>query len=74
MLVVGIILLIVSLAVERAVAIRSAKLVDAAGGDWAAKDVRYASEGGPPRWLSAVALAAYAGLAVGALLVVLAIL
>jgi hypothetical protein len=73
-LAVGIAVLVVSLVVERAVAIRSAKLVDAAGGNWAAKDVRYAPEGGPPRWLSALALAAYAGLVVGALLVVLAVL
>jgi hypothetical protein len=46
---------------ERLTAIRSRQLVDAADGDWQAKDVRYAHEGGVPKWLSGLALLSYAG-------------
>jgi hypothetical protein len=48
--------------------------VDAAGGDWASKDVRYAREGGPPKWLSAVALLAYAGIVAGVVVIVVGLL
>jgi hypothetical protein len=54
LLIIGIVILVASLIVECAATIRSAQLVNAAGGDWNTKDVRYASEGGPPKWLSAV--------------------
>jgi hypothetical protein len=48
-------------------------LVDAAGGDWQARDVRYAHEGGAPRWLSAVGLLSYAGIVIGLVLLVIAL-
>jgi hypothetical protein len=69
MLIAGIVVLVVSILVERVATIRSASLVDAAGGTWEEKDVRYSHQGGAPRWLSAVALIAYAGIAVGVLLI-----
>jgi hypothetical protein len=39
MLITGIIILVVSVVVERFSTIRSAQLVNAAGGDWEAKDL-----------------------------------
>jgi hypothetical protein len=73
MLIVAIAVLVVSIIVERITAIRSRQLVDAVGGNWQAKDVRYASEGGPPKWLSAIALASYAGVLLGIGLLVVAL-
>jgi hypothetical protein len=67
----GIVVLVVSVVIERAVTIRGAQLTAEAGGDWNAKDVRYAWEGGPPRWMSLIALLAYVGIAVGLVLIVL---
>lgn len=73
MLIAGIIVLAVSIGIERAATIRSAQLVNAAGGDWAERDVRYHYEGGAPRWLSLVGLLSYLGILVGLILVVLAL-
>ncbi len=73
MLTAGIVVLVVSIVVERAVTTRSAQLVNAAGGNWQARDVRYAEEGGAPRWLSGVGLLSYVGIAVGLVLIVLAL-
>jgi len=74
MLVAGIVLLVVSVIVERIATIRSAQIVDAAGGDWANKVPVYAREGGAPKWLSAVALLAYLGVVVGVVLIVLSLI
>jgi hypothetical protein len=71
MLVAGIIVLVVSIVLERVTTIRSAQLVNAAGGDWDSKDVRYSHEGGAPKWLSAIALLSYLGIVVGIGLIVL---
>jgi len=73
-LIIGIVILVASIVTERAATIRSAQLVNAAGGDWDSKDVRYAAEGGPPKWLSAVSLLAYAGIMVGIALIITGIL
>jgi len=63
----------VSVIVERVTTIRSARLVNAAGGEWGnpAGEV-YAAEGGAPKWLSAIALLSYLGILVGIVLVVIA--
>jgi hypothetical protein len=74
LLIIGIVILVASLIVERAATIRSGQLVNAAGGDWNTKDVRYASEGGPPKWLSAVSLLAYVGIVVGVGLIIMSFL
>lgn len=73
MLVLGIVILVVSILVERVTTIRSRILVDAAGGDWQSGDVRYAHEGGAPKWLSVVGLLSYAGVIVGIVLIVVAV-
>jgi hypothetical protein len=70
----GVVILVLSILVERVTTIRSAQLVNRAGGDWNAKDVRYAREGGAPKWLSAVALLAYVGIVVGLVLIVIGLL
>lgn len=70
-LVAGVVLLVVSIIVERIATIRSAQLVNAAGGDWQSRDVRYADEGGAPRWLSFVGLLSYPGIAAGIVLIIL---
>jgi hypothetical protein len=70
----GIIVLVASVLVERVTTIRSVQLVERAGGDLTTKnlgDERYAHEGGPPKWISAVALLSYLGIAVGLLLIVI---
>lgn len=72
MLVVGIVVLVVSIIVERVATIRSAQLVNAAGGDWQAREVRYAHEGGAPRWLSGLGLLSYFGIIGGVVLIVVA--
>lgn len=74
MLILGILVLVGSIIVERVATIRSAKLVNAAGGDWQTKEVRYSREGGPPKWLSAVALLAYLGIAIGVVLIIIGLL
>lgn len=77
MLTLGIIVLVASVLVERATTIRSMQLVERAGGDLTTKnlrDERYAHEGGPPRWISALALLSYLGIAVGLLLIVVNLL
>lgn len=72
-LTVGIIVLVVSVSVERITTIKGAQLVDAAGGDWAKRDMRYASEGGAPKWLSVIALLSYTGIVVGIGMIILAL-
>jgi hypothetical protein len=47
--------------------------VDEAGGDWNRREVVYAWKGGPSRLLSLVALLAYAGIIVGVVLIVVAL-
>ena len=73
MLIVGIVLLVLSVIVERTATIRTARLVNAAGGDWEARDFRYSREVAAPKWLSAVALLAYAGMLAGVALIVVAL-
>jgi hypothetical protein len=73
MLVLGIIVLVASVIAERTTTIRSAQLVNAAGGNWAEKDVRYSHEGGAPKWLSAVAVLSYVGILAGIALIVTAL-
>jgi hypothetical protein len=72
-LAVGIVVLAISLVVERIATIRSAQLINAAGGDWS-RDLRHAWEHGAPKWLSAVGLLSYAGVFTGIVLIVVAIL
>lgn len=77
MLTLGIIVVVASVLVERAATIRSMQLVERAGGDLTTKnlqDERYAHEGGPPRWISALALLSYLGIAVGLVLIVVGLL
>lgn len=73
MLIVGIVLLLLSIIVERVATIRTARLVNAAGGDWESRDFRYTREGGAAKWLSAVALLGYAGMLAGVALIVVAL-
>lgn len=73
-LIAGIIVLVVSVIIERITTIRTAQLVNAVGGNWAERDVRYASEGGAPKWLSAIALLSYAGIVVGIVMTILGLL
>ena len=49
MLIVGIVVLLLSIIVERVATIRTARLVNAAGGDWESRDFRYSREVGATR-------------------------
>lgn len=73
----GIVVVVISIIVERAATIRSMQLVERAGGDLTTKnlrDERYAHEGGPPKWMSALALLSYIKIAVGLVLIVVGLL
>jgi hypothetical protein len=73
MLIAAVVLVVLSLIVERVATIRTARLVNAAGGDWQSRDFRYSRKGGAATWLSAVALLAYAGMLAGVALIVVAL-
>jgi hypothetical protein len=73
MLTLGIIVLVVSIVVERYTAMRTGVLTERAGGDVFTGDMRYAWEGGPPKWLSAMALASYVGVFAGVVLIIIAL-
>ncbi len=73
MLTTGIIILIIGVVVERATTVRTAQLTDRAGGGVRSGDMRYAAEGGAPKWLSAVALLSYLVMLLGLALIVVAL-
>ncbi len=68
MLSLGIVVLAVSVIAERYTAIQTRRAFERAGG------TVYASQGGPSKALSALALLSYAGIVVGVVLIALAIL
>lgn len=72
MLIVGAVLLVGSIVVERIIMFRSVQLVERAGGDLLSgerADERYHHEGGPPRWMSGVGLLCYVLALVGLVLI-----
>ena len=76
MLILGVVLLVGSIVVERVITFRSVQLVGRAGGDLTShrlEDERYHDEGGPPRWMSGIALLCYFLMLVGLLLIIVAL-
>ena len=70
---VGIVILVVSLVGMFATNYRTRMAIKDAGGDPDELD-RYWYEGGPPRWVSQVALLSYVGIAIGVVLIVVGLL